>query len=562
VTTPLTASAVPPAADCVGYVRVSKEDQAAERKTSLADQRAEISALAARLRRQLPEQLIFADPGVSGATAEGRPGFMALIRYCEAHPRPRKAPGCALVLNDSRWGRFPNAEEATYWRVHLERQGWRVRFAEGDETEDPIGRSVMRAIHSSQATAYREAIRANAKRGAEGAARRGLWQNEAPLGYRRRARDTAAGQERTLEPGQRKGDTEEVRLTPGPRREQEVVRTMFARYAVGEVSLGTLARELDARFPGRAWSRQTVRAVLRNPAYCGDVVWCRRPHDGEERREQWVRPPAEWIVTRDAHPPLISRELYDEVQRRLAANRKQTRATVGGYPLSGLLHCAHCGSAYTGGGGPRGPEGDPDRYRFYRDSGGVGRAAHCPGALGTLQRRWIEPRLVEAVARVVSHPSVRRLIASECERQLGELGGEQMERRDALERERAQLASERDRLVAAIARGLLTDAEAAPQLATLRAGLEHVTADLERLRFEGRRAGRFDSEKQRLVTLATDFAALARRASGARLRELLRPWIAGALVDKANRKLILTIRRVPIEGPLVHLRAAPGRGSP
>ena len=548
------------APDCIGYVRVSKEDQAAEQKCSLSDQRAAISTLATRLRRQLAGALIFEDPGVSGATAEGRPGFIALIGYCETHPRPRKSPGYVLVLNDSRWGRFPNAEEATYWRVHLERQGWRVRFAEADETDDPIGRSVLRAIHSSQATAYREAIRANAKRGAVGAAHRGLWQNEAPLGYRRRARDLTTGQERTLEPGQRKGDTEQVRLTPGPAREQQIVRMMFTRYASGEVSLGLLVRELDAGFPGRAWSRPTVRAVLTNPAYCGDVVWCRHPHDAEERREQWIRPATEWVVTRDAHPALISRDLYEQAQQRLAANRKQTRATSGGYPLSGLIYCAHCGSTYTGAGGPRGPEGDPDRYRFYRDSGGIGRAAHCRGPLGTLQKRWIEPRIVEAVARVVAHPSVRRLIAAECERQLEALGEDQAARRDALERERGCLAGERDRLIAAIGRGLLADAEAAPQLATLRVGRERATGDLERLRFEGRRSGRLDSERERLIALAADFAAIAKQATGAQLRELLRPWLACALVDKVNRKLILTIRRVPLAGPLVHLRAAPGPG--
>ena len=368
-----------PGADCLGYVRVSKEDQATERKTSLEDQRAAIAARAAKLGRTLSPDNIFSDPGVSGGTAEDRPAFMSLVAYCEAHSRPGGAPGYVLVLNDSRWGRFTNAEEATYWRVRLERQGWRVRFAEGDETDDPVARGVLRAVHSSQATAYRDAIRANAKRGAAGAARRGLWQNEAPLGYRRRARDPATGQERTLEPGQRKSDSEEVRLTPGPKSERAVIRWMFDRYAAGGVSLGGLAHKLDRRFPGRAWSKQTVRAVLRNPAYVGDVVWCRRPHDKEERRATWRRPQEAWIVAPDAHPALVARDLFFAVQHRLASNLRATRATAGGYPLSGLLNCAQCGKPYTGKGGSRGPENDPDRYRFYADSGGVGRVVACAG---------------------------------------------------------------------------------------------------------------------------------------------------------------------------------------
>jgi DNA invertase Pin-like site-specific DNA recombinase len=547
---------------CLGYVRVSKEDQAAEHKTSLSDQRAAIAALAGRLGRHLSPPLIFEDPGVSGATAEDRPGFMALVRYCEAHPRPRSAPGYVLALNDSRWGRFPNPEESTYWRVHLDRHGWRVRFAEGDETEDPTARIFLRAVHSTQATAYLEAIRANAKRGAQGAARRGLWQNEAPLGYRRRARDPVTGQERTLEPGQLKGKNEEVRLTVGPPEERQIVQTMFARYAGGGVSLGALARELDRTFPGRAWSKQTVRAFLKNPAYLGDVVWCRRPHDKAERRERWIRPEADWIVTRDAHPALVSREMFAAVQQRLATNRRQTRATAGGYPLSGLLRCAQCGEPYTGGGGPHGPPQDPDRYRFYKDRGGVGRVPACSGPLGTLQKRWIEPRIIATVTDVVSRPDVRRLIAEECDRQLSDLRSVHTGGRAALERERTRLDTERERLVAAIAHGTVTEAEAAVQLAGNRTALDRIAADLERLRFEDRRSTRLDGERAQLVALAADFATVARRASGAQLRELLRPWIADAVVDKANRKLTLTIRRVPLAGAFLQLRAAPGRGSP
>jgi len=562
VTTPGLRASPLTAGDCLGYARVSKEDQAAENKTSLNDQRTAIMALAARLGRQLSSALIFEDPGVSGATAEDRPGFMALVRHCEAHPRPRSAPGFVLALNDSRWGRFSDAEEATFWRVRLKNCGWRVRFAEGDETEDPTARSVLRAIYSSQASLYRENIRANAKRGAEGAARRGLWQNEAPIGYRRRARDPITDQERTLERGQLKGKNEEVRLTLGPQQEQQVVQSIFARYAGGGVSLGALARELDRTFPGRAWSKQTVRAVLKNPAYVGDVVWCRRPHDKAERREHWIRPEADWVVTRDAHPALVSRDMFAAVQERLVGNKRQTRATAGGYPLSGLLRCAQCGESYTGGGGPQGPPDDPDRYRFYKDRGGVGRAPVCSGPLGTLQKRWIEPRIIATVADVVSRPDVRRLIAEECDRQLSDLRSVHTGGRAALERERKRLNTERERLVAAIAHGTVTEAEAAVQIAGSRTALDRIAADLERLRFDDRRSTRLDGEREQLVALAADFATVARRASGAQLREILRPWIADAVVDKANRKLTLTIRRVPLAGVFLQLSAAPGRGSP
>ena len=115
---------------CVGYVRVSTAEQAAGKQTSLADQRAAITELAARLGVAIG--YVFEDAGVSGATMEFRPGMRGLIESCEASSRASTRPGLVLVLNDSRWGRFPNSEEATYWRFRLEKCGWLLRFAELD----------------------------------------------------------------------------------------------------------------------------------------------------------------------------------------------------------------------------------------------------------------------------------------------------------------------------------------------------------------------------------------------------------------------------------------------
>src|SRR6266566_1074979 len=95
--------AVAPAPPCIAYTRVSKEDQAHQEKASLRQQGEAVTALATRLDVGLGT--VFTDPGRSGGTAEGRPQFMALIRYCEQHPQPRARPGYVLALNDSRFGR-------------------------------------------------------------------------------------------------------------------------------------------------------------------------------------------------------------------------------------------------------------------------------------------------------------------------------------------------------------------------------------------------------------------------------------------------------------------------
>lgn len=542
------------------YLRVSTDDQAAEGKTSLADQRTAISRLAEKLGVAVGHW--FEDPGASGASAD-RPGFDALRRFCESHPCSASAPGYVLVMNDSRWGRFRDPDEATYWRVHFSRLGWRVQFAEGDETDDPLARGVLRAVHSATASAYRESVRANAKRGAIGAAKRGLWQNEAPLGYRRLATRPGQAPEkgRILQAGQRKADDEETRLTLGPEDEQAVVRWMFETYAAGSTSLGEMARELDQRCPTRQWSRQTVRAVLKNPAYLGDVVWCRRPHDAIEQQRTPVRDRADWVVVCDTHAPLVSRALFAEVQRRFAERASVRRtSTVGGYALSGLLTCAQCGKPYRGGGGPKGPPGDPDRYRFYRDSGGVGTRPVCEGRLGTLQRRWAEPRVVDAVAGVVQDPATREAIRDAVDAYLGGQRGEPEVALKRLALERRRLEEQRTRVVSSVANGTFTDSEAAPVLSRIREELEKVRSETQQLRSARPRASDITQERDRLLTMAAEFQGMAEAASGAELRDLLRPWLASATVDKVRGEIVLAIRRVPAD--LMPASHSPGRGSP
>jgi hypothetical protein len=87
-----------------------------------------------------------------------------------------------------------------------------------------------------------------------------------------------------------------------------------------------------------------------------------------------------------------------------------------------------------------------------------------------------------------------------------------------------------------------------------------LTEQLEQLRFEGRRTGRGDEERERLVRLALDFRAQAAQANGLELRELLRPWLASAVVDKDAMTLTLGIRLVPADVGLLFnsARAAPG----
>lgn len=522
--------------DCIAYLRVSTERQSGEVYTSIADQEAAVRALAAKLGRTIGH--VFTEPGASGSTIEGRPALRSLIASCEAAPRPKGAPGLVLVLNDSRWGRFENPEEATYWRVHLSRiPNWHVRFAEGDQLDaDKHVRSILRAVHQSQATAHRDAIRANVRRGSRGSAAQGFWGTREPFGYRRKV-VYPPGRERVLPLHARKAADERVVLVPEPD-EAAIVRELFHRYASGVHSLASLVEWLLQVAPLRKWTRAAVRVALKNPAYAGDVVSGRTTDNGST-----PMPETEWIVTRNAHEAIISRALFDEVQARLTLHRRRTRGVWSDWILSGLVHC-RCGAPFAAGGGG-GRSGRLPSYRCV--TRGAHPSARCPYP-GTVMKTLLEAAVLDTLAATIGTTDRQRRIVAEIDRQLRALRERPERSLAALRTEETTLAAKRDRLVQAIADGVVSDVEARGQLAGLRQQLARVMQRREALEAATTRERTLDQERERLIALALDFPRAIRKLTGPRLREAIRPWIHRAVFNTTTRVLTLEVRHVPASG--------------
>lgn len=537
---------------CVGYCRVSTERQAGETFTSIADQEKAILELADRFGLEVGAW--YRDEGVSGATAEQRPAFSEMLAYCQANPRPSRRPGLVLVLNDSRWGRFDDPEEAAYWRHHLRRLGWLVRYCEGDDVEDITFRSVIRSLGSAQASEYRRNIQRNARRGAKSTAEQGYWGREAPFGYRRMVA-YPPGHERVLEIGALKAPNERVKLTPHPE-EAKIVRWIFETYASGTISLGGLVEELRRRVPERKWSRTAVNHMLKNPAYVGDVRGGRRRAGGAEQLVTPIRSESEWYGKRDAHEPIVSRELFAAVGRRLKANKLRSPGPRTLYLLSGVMTCVYCESHFVGGGiGGRDRRTGKKKY-IYRDTGGIERI--CPGRIGTVMRHLIDSAVVSTVANALKNAAVQRQIRAELGRVLHSAPAGYEAKEAALEEREAQLYARRERLVAAIADGTIERGEATSTLEKIRQDLQQVTADRARLQHVRQQFVTSKAEHERLVELALDFPRIAKHIEGPELRELVLPWIASATFDKAERVLSLGIRRVPAVGSF-SLSSLPGQ---
>jgi hypothetical protein len=138
--------------------------------------------------------------------------------------------------------------------------------------------------------------------------------------------------------------------------------------------------------------------MLRNPLYVGRLRWNKitagkfhklaggkavKKALGVKARGR--NPDGEWVVKEAACPALVSHELFDAVARRLSAGRPGKGRSItplvegGGFVLSGLLRCGHCGAPMCG----RTDGSGLGARRIYRCSRYVerGRASGCPGGL-------------------------------------------------------------------------------------------------------------------------------------------------------------------------------------
>ncbi len=89
-----------------------------------------------------------------------------------------------------------------------------------------------------------------------------------------------------------------------------------------------------------------IRFLLQRPFYAGYVTYAHEPPKGAASRKPIIE------ENLGAHPAIISRQLFDQVQdiRRSVGNnsRRQGQAQRREYPLSGVLRCGQCGGAMRG----------------------------------------------------------------------------------------------------------------------------------------------------------------------------------------------------------------------
>jgi DNA invertase Pin-like site-specific DNA recombinase len=117
---------------------------------------------------------------------------------------------------------------------------------------------------------------------------------------------------------------------PNPRKYQEMqgLRKTI-KYGKNEIAL---------------WNNYTVRDILHNQTYCGDVVQHRTEKASYKKDSKNIKiPRQDWIIVQDKHKAIIDRETYALVQKSFES---RTRAGKHGevHILAGKVYCHYCGS--------------------------------------------------------------------------------------------------------------------------------------------------------------------------------------------------------------------------
>ena len=169
------------------------------------------------------------------------------------------------------------------------------------------------------------------------------------------------GQQRQMEKGVVFGrsmlgyDVEGGKMTVNPDG-AELVRLIFHKYAVEQVSTGKLAnwlREQGHRTltGSTKWTPQQIIKILRNEKYVGDLIQRKTytpdylTHEKKANHGQ-----VEKIILRNHHEPIIDRELWEQAQSRLDQNNKHEEGSEvhsNSHLFSGKIRCGCCGGGFV-----------------------------------------------------------------------------------------------------------------------------------------------------------------------------------------------------------------------
>lgn len=368
--------------ECFAYIRVSTTQQGDG--VSLSEQRDAISSYAQRNELQVVRWF----EEKKTAAKKGRPKFNRMLKLLQKREAEalivHKIDRSARNLKD--WARLGDLMDAGI-DVHFAHEGFDLSSRGGRLSAD---------IQAVVAADYIRNLREETKKGFYGRLKQGLYPLPAPIGYT----DEGGGNPKEIDPVQ------------GP-----LVRKAFELYVTGEYSFEELQEKMHAlglrnRNGGRV-SLNGYSTMLNNPFYYGLI----RIKKTDETFE-------------GIHEPLISKQLYDRVQRVLEGKGpdKQNRHR---HLFRGLFRCQECGYAMIA--------EKQKGYVYYRCH-----TSDCPTKCVREER--IDDQIRDALKPLVFSDAERQAFQSEIKKLREEWSARRAEQQEAVQLQLDKVEARLDRL--------------------------------------------------------------------------------------------------------------------
>ena len=383
----------------VGYVRISSDEQVGN--FSIDAQKREITAWVQARGGHLTT--IYMDEAQSGRTSK-RPEFQQM------RADAKKGLFDAIVVH--KFDRFSRNRTDSIAIKALLRCDYGIKvFSVSEPSEDsdgPLG-ALIEGIMESVADWYSRNLATETAKGKKERSRQGLHNNVAPFGYTK--------------------DQDKVLIRD--KHEAEGLQMAFEAYATGKYSDNAIAQLLNDNGyqskTGRPFSKETVRSLLQNRTYLGEVRYMKYRKDSTGKRKYDA--PTEWFDGQ--HDPILSEELFERCQKVREGRRTSRRGSPKGYtpyPLRNLVYCYQCSchhpkeNAFRTYGKMRGQM--TRGYRYYRcranelgfqcDQKGV-KAEDLEGEIATILK-YLQPRpnwqngLTKAFGDLLDEPEIESKI--------------------------------------------------------------------------------------------------------------------------------------------------------
>ena len=318
------------------YMRLSKDDGAGE-SASISNQRSMLREYAIENRFYIYREYV--DDGFSGTTFE-RPAWKCLLADIESGK-----VNLVITRDLSRLGR-DYILTGQYTEIYFPAKGVRyIAVNDGYDTLNPGNdlapfQNIVNEMYARDTSKkIRSALKTKMKEGA-------FIGNFAPYGYRKDPEDK-----------------NHLLIDPVT---APVVREIFERALRGEAPLkiaqllnqkgvktpadyrGFLRHDpvLESGKGNNGWGSSNICKVLSNPVYTGDIVQGKSSKLSFKSQITLSIPKEEWIVAKNKHRPIVSREMFEQVKRRKIP-RKKSNSPPFTNAFSGLVYCGDCKRAMT-----------------------------------------------------------------------------------------------------------------------------------------------------------------------------------------------------------------------